>query len=102
VQDLLELVVLVDLVVVLLVVQALHPPVLLLPMQQQTLAVAVVEEVGNHRLGEVLLAVLVSSSSDIKSVNSQLKQQEELFLMLTVRLFIPLPHQRPLPSTILL
>jgi hypothetical protein len=46
--------------------------------------------------------VLVSSSSDIKSDNKQLRQLVEQFLMLVVRLFILLLHQRPLPSLILL
>jgi hypothetical protein len=48
------------------------------------------------------LVVLVSSSSAIKLEISQLKLLVEQFLMLVVRLFILLLHQRPLPSLILL
>jgi hypothetical protein len=50
----------------------------------------------------VVPVVPVSSLSVIRSVNSQSKQLVEQFLTLVERLFIPLHHQRPLPSLILL
>jgi hypothetical protein len=92
----------VDLVVELLVVQVLRLHLVLPPLQQQTLAAAAEEEGHNHLQDQVLLAVPVSSSSVIRSVNSQSKRLVEQFHMLMVRLFTPLLHQRPLQSPILL
>jgi hypothetical protein len=77
--------------------------VLVLLVEPQTLVVAEEVEEQDHLEMELVVPVVpVSSFSVIRSVSSQSKQLVEQFLILVVRLFIPLHHQRPLPSLILL